>query len=124
MNRFVSALAVLLLAGCNAAPEATPPVAATPAPVDAPAPPAPTPAPAPATVAKRGSATGVVQALDAEARTITIAHGPVEALGWPGMTMTFQAPGVDFATLKAGDHVSFEFDSTGMDGTIVAITKQ
>ena len=130
MKRFTPVLTVLMIAGCNAAPDATPPAASAPAPVEAPAPPAstptPAPAPAPASVAeaKRGSATGVVQSVDVEAKSITIAHGPVEALGWPGMTMAFKAPNVDFATIKAGDNVSFEFDSTGTDGTIVSITKQ
>jgi Cu(I)/Ag(I) efflux system protein CusF len=121
MNRFVPMLAVLLVAGCNAAPDPAPPAATTPAPSE----PAPAPAtPAPAGEVKRASAMGVVQSVDVEAKTITIAHGPVEALGWPGMTMAFQAPGVDFATVKAGDNVSFEFDSTGMDGTIVSITRR
>ena len=122
MNRLAPFLAVLLLAGCNAAPEATPPAASAPAATE----PAPAPAttPPPATVAKRGSATGVVQSIDAAAKTVTIAHGPVEALGWPGMTMTFQAPNTDLSAIKTGDNVAFEFDSTGADGTIVSITKR
>ena len=122
MNRFVPILAVLVLAGCNAAPEATPPAATAP-PVAEPAP-APAPTPPPATETKRGSTTGVVQSIDTEAKTITIAHGPVEALGWPGMTMTFKAPNTDLTTVKVGDNVAFEFDSTGADGTIVSINKQ
>ena len=120
-------LAAMMIAGCNAAPDAAPPAASTPAPAEAapaPAPPAPAPMPPPAGEAKRASATGVVQSMDVEAKTITIEHGPVEALGWPGMTMTFQAPNVDMATVKAGDNVNFEFDSSGMDGTIVSITKK
>ena len=127
MKRFAPILAVLLVAGCNDAPEATPPAAATPAPAEAapaPQPPAPTPAPMPAGEAKRATATGVIESVDATAKTITIAHGPVDALGWPGMTMTFQAPNADIVAFKAGDNVDFEFDSTGMDGTIVSITKK
>ena len=115
-------LVVLLLAGCNAEPESAPPAAAAAAPAAEPAPPA-TPPPAPAET-KRGTATGVVQSIDTTAKTITIAHGPVDALGWPGMTMAFQAPNTDLSTFNAGDNVSFEFDSSGMDGTIVSITKQ
>ena len=121
MTRFIPCLAILLLAGCSQAP--------------APAPAAPTPAavstePAPAamapvtTEAKRASARGVVQSIDAAAKTITIAHGPVESLGWPGMTMTFQAPGADLSAIKAGDEVDFEFTSTGMNGTIESISKR
>jgi Cu(I)/Ag(I) efflux system periplasmic protein CusF len=110
MNRCAFAFLVLLLAGCDAAPQASAP--ATPA-----------PAPAPAT-ARHATASGVVQAVDAAAKTVSIAHGPVEALGWPAMTMTFQAPGVDLAAIRPGDAVAFEFTSTGMDGTIVAIARR
>ena len=123
MNRFAPFVAVLLIAGCNAAPDAAPPVAT--APVSSGVAPAPAPAPTPLPVeAKQASATGVVQSMDAAAHTVTIAHGPVEALAWPAMTMTFQAPDVDLAAIKVGDNVAFEFTSTGMDGTIVSITKQ
>ena len=38
--------------------------------------------------------------------------------------MAFQAPNTDLTAFKAGDIVDFEFDSTGMDGTIVSITKK
>jgi Cu(I)/Ag(I) efflux system periplasmic protein CusF len=121
MNRFASFLAVALIAGCNASPDAPAPAANAPA--SAAAEPAPTASAPMAAEAKRASATGVVQSVDAAAHTVTIAHGPVEALGWPGMTMTFKAPGVDLSTTRAGDNVSFEFTSTGMDGTIEAISK-
>ena len=125
MKRIVLLLSVLIVAGCNRAPEAPAPAAEAPAPAPAASEPAPPPAPAPAPAEfKRGSAAGVVQSIDATAKTVTIAHGPVEALGWPGMTMTFQAPNTDLSTIKAGDNVNFEFDSSGMDGTIVSITKQ
>ena len=79
------------------------------------------PATATATTA---SATGTVQAVDASAGTVTIDHGPVEALQWPAMTMRFQAPDIDLGAIEEGDQVSFEFTSTGMDGTITSITKQ
>lgn len=72
--------------------------------------------------ATRASATGTVQSVDSAARTVTIAHGPVAALQWPAMTMTFKAPDADLAAIKPGDEVSFEFTSTGMDGTITEIT--
>jgi Cu(I)/Ag(I) efflux system protein CusF len=114
MKRIAFLLAALLLAGCNAAPEASAPAAATPA----------TPAPAGAGAAKQASASGVVQSVDLAAKTVSIAHGPVAALGWPGMTMTFHAPDADLSAIQAGDHVAFEFTSTGMDGTITSIAKQ
>lgn len=77
--------------------------------------------PATATTA---SATGTVQAVDASAGTVTIDHGPIDALQWPAMTMTFHAPDVDLGAIEKGDQVSFEFTSTGMDGTITSITEQ
>ncbi|MGH8029208.1 MAG: copper-binding protein [Arenimonas sp.] len=117
MNRFALVLVALMLAGCNQAAQAPAPPANTPAP------PAPAATPV-ATEARRASATGVVESVDAAAHTVTIAHGPVDALGWPGMTMTFQAPDADFSAIKAGDNVAFEFTSTGMDGKIVSITRQ
>ena len=123
MKHLTLVLAVLLAAGCNKAPEPVAPAAEAPAPAAAESTPPATTAPAPAK-AKRATASGVVQSIDPTAKTITIAHGPVDALGWPGMTMAFQAPNTDLAAFKAGDNVEFEFDSTGMDGTIVSITKK
>jgi Cu(I)/Ag(I) efflux system protein CusF len=67
------------------------------------------------------TATGVVESVDVQAQTVTIAHDPVAALQWPAMTMTFKAPGLDLSALKPGDHVSFGFTSRGMDGTITTI---
>ena len=121
MKSFVPLCAALFLAGCNAAPEAptaTAPVA-TPA-----AAPAPEPAAPPAQESRQATATGVVQSIDATAQTLTIAHDRVDALGWPEMTMTFAAPGVDLSSLKAGDAVKFELTAKGMAGTITAISKQ
>ena len=77
-----------------------------------------------ATDAKQASATGTVQAVDPDAGTSTIAHGPVDALQWPAMTMTFMVPGVDLSSIKQGDRVTFEFTSKGMDGTISKIAHQ
>lgn len=124
MKRFLP-LAFLLVAACSAAPEPPAPAAASPA---AGAPPpalktAPAPEPAP-TDAKRANATGTIQSIDAAAPAVTIAHGPVDSLGWPAMTMAFKAPGVDLSAVKAGDEVDFEFASTGMDGTITSISKR
>src|SRR3546814_1881067 len=59
------------------------------------------------------SATGTVHSVDASAGTVTIDHGPVDALRWPAMTMTFQAPDVELGAIEKGDQVSFEFTSTG-----------
>lgn len=67
------------------------------------------------------TATGTVDKTDATAGTITISHGPVEALNWPAMTMGFKATPEQVASVQAGQDVSFEFTSSGMDATITSI---
>jgi Cu(I)/Ag(I) efflux system periplasmic protein CusF len=58
------------------------------------------------------SAEGTIQKIDQQARTVTIAHGPVASLSWPAMTMAFQVQDEGmFATLKEGDQVEFSFTS-------------
>jgi Cu(I)/Ag(I) efflux system protein CusF len=113
-------LATLLLAGCSqpsgydAAAEAT-----TTAPKDEMPMAATEPAPAP--VAKTATATGTVEAVDAAAGKITLAHDPVEALGWPAMTMGFKATPEQIASVKVGQKVEFIFTSQGMEATITRI---
>jgi len=70
------------------------------------------------------TATGTVKKVNTESGTVTIAHGPVQALGWPAMTMGFKAEPDQLKTLKEGDQVEFEFASKGMDSTITRIEKQ
>lgn len=55
---------------------------------------------------------------------VTIAHGPVEALGWPAMTMTFRA--AEPAMLQGigvGDRVAFQFRQSGNDYTLTELRK-
>lgn len=55
---------------------------------------------------------------------VTIAHGPVEGLGWPAMTMTFRATKPEIiAGLKAGDPVSFEFRKAGADYDLTSLSR-
>src|SRR5487761_671226 len=58
---------------------------------------------------KLGHTTGKVVQIDAARSRITIAHHPVPALGWPAMTMTFQATTHQLKGIKAGDQVDFQF---------------
>lgn len=74
-----------------------------------------------APAAATASAYGTVEAVDATARTITIAHGPVDTLKWPAMTMVFKATPEQIASVKAGQKVVFEFESKGMEATITKI---
>ena len=73
--------------------------------------------------AATASGSGEVEALDPVAGTVTINHGPIEALEWPAMTMTFAASGVDLGAIKPGDKVSFELRQTGaMEATVTSIS--
>lgn len=115
--------AIVAMTACSPTGEGTVPAPdTTNTPVPA-TPTEPTPAPVPS-AASKASAAGVVEAVDLAAKTVTIAHGPVDALKWPAMTMTFKAPDADLSAIKQGDHITFEFTSSGMDGTITTITRQ
>jgi Cu(I)/Ag(I) efflux system membrane fusion protein len=62
----------------------------------------------PATVGHR--AQGTVQAIDAKAGTVMLAHGPVPTLGWSAMTMPFVLANPSLAArVKPGAAVSIEF---------------
>ena len=84
-------------------------------------------APAPAANAANAtrtvySASGSVTAITSD--RVTISHGPVEGLGWPAMTMTFQAgePAM-LRGISVGDRVSFQFRQNGTDYPLTAINK-
>jgi Cu(I)/Ag(I) efflux system protein CusF len=70
------------------------------------------------------SATGTVEAIDVSAKTMTIAHGPIAAVKWPAMTMTFSAPTVDLRAIRTGDHVDFKLAVNGMHGEVVEIARR
>jgi Cu/Ag efflux protein CusF len=58
-----------------------------------------------------GQGTGTVNSVDASGHKINLTHGPIPALGWPGMTMDFAvAPAVDLRTLKPGTRVNFTIE--------------
>ena len=70
------------------------------------------------------TASGTVKKVIPEKGLVTIAHGPVEALGWPSMTMSFRATPDQLQTLEKGDQVAFDFYSEGMDSVITRMEKQ
>jgi len=72
---------------------------------------------------KLGHTTGKVVQIDAATSRITIAHHPVPALGWPAMTMTFQANTGQLRGIKTGDQVDFEFYMRGHAAVIERIDK-
>ncbi|MDC7697617.1 copper-binding protein [Vogesella indigofera] len=72
--------------------------------------------------AQMAHAEGVIKALDAKAGTVTLAHGPVQELKWPAMTMAFKLARPELAKgLAVGKKVTFEFQSQGMAAVITAI---
>ncbi len=61
----------------------------------------------PATV----SGSGVVLAVNAGEFIVNLQHEPIEALGWPAMTMDFAvAPEVDLSQLSVNDKVMFQLE--------------
>lgn len=68
------------------------------------------------------TATGTVESVDPASNKIVIAHGPVEALKWPAMTMGFIATPEQIQAVQAGQKVNFEFRSAGANNTITNIT--
>jgi Cu(I)/Ag(I) efflux system periplasmic protein CusF len=67
---------------------------------------------------------GVVQSVDTANGSLTIAHEPIAALGWPAMTMSFK---VDRASLlegvEAGEHIEFMLRGRDMSAVVTSIKK-
>ena len=52
---------------------------------------------------------GKINRIDAEAGTLNLTHGPIQALRWPGMTMGFRVADKSLLKgLKVGDRVDFD----------------
>lgn len=67
---------------------------------------------APAAPAPAGAqGTGVVKSIDTKAGTITLHHGPIAALNWPAMTMTFKAAPDALKAAKPGATVTFTLNA-------------
>ena len=67
-------------------------------------------------------ASGVVKSVDAAKGSVTIAHGPVETLKWPAMTMSFKAKDKNMLEqLKPGATIAFDFEQRGKDYVITRL---
>jgi Cu(I)/Ag(I) efflux system protein CusF len=78
-----------------------------------------------APAAKHGKGTGVIKAIDAKAGTLTIQHGPIPAVSWPAMTMTFKAkPATLLKGLKVGQTIGFDTTVRGVDADVTAVRPQ
>jgi len=76
----------------------------------------------PAKAAKTGNGSGIVKALDLKAAKVTIQHGPIAALAWPGMTMAFIAsPPTLLRSVKVGQRIDFTVRVTPTGPTVTAI---
>lgn len=65
---------------------------------------------APAAKAVSHRATGTLDAIDRKAGSVTVTHGPVPSLKWPGMTMDFVLANPSLIeTLKPGSAIAIEF---------------
>lgn len=65
---------------------------------------------------------GTIHTLDIQAATATIAHAPIESLGWPEMTMAFKvSKGVDLSPFVAGDRVHFLLAARGDSHEVAAL---
>lgn len=66
---------------------------------------------------------GTVKAINAGQQQVTLAHGPIEALGWPAMTMPFNVTESQLLEgISVGDRVSFEL--VGPDNRISKISRK
>lgn len=70
---------------------------------------------------RMANAEGTVAAIDNEAGTITIDHGPVPTVDWPAMTMAFQADEAQRQQVAVGDEIEFSFRMTGSGSEIISI---
>ncbi len=72
---------------------------------------------------KHGTGEGEVVSVNAASGAVSIKHGPIQQLGWPGMTMGFTAKPDMLNGIGAGDKVSFEIDWDGKEGMVTSIKK-
>lgn len=66
------------------------------------------------------SGAGTIKTINAN--QVTIAHGPIAGIGWPAMTMTFEAEGNTASGFKAGDKVDFSFRKAGQAYPLTALS--
>jgi Cu(I)/Ag(I) efflux system protein CusF len=65
---------------------------------------------------------GTVTKVDPAKSTVTIAHGPVQSMKWPAMTMTFKVKDKAMLDKLAKDQkVDFEFREEGKDHVITNV---
>lgn len=75
-----------------------------------------------APAAERVSGSGVVRAINAKDRTVTITHEPIAALNWPAMTMPLEArtPAL-LGQVKVGQAAHFTLEMEAAGPVLVAL---
>jgi Cu(I)/Ag(I) efflux system protein CusF len=69
-------------------------------------------------------ASGVINSVNPEQHKINLSHGPIQAFGWPAMTMDFAVdPSIDLSALKAGMKVDFSVAKSADGSAIVEAAK-
>jgi Cu/Ag efflux protein CusF len=54
---------------------------------------------------------------------VTIAHGPIPAIGWPSMTMAYTAPAELAREAQVGSQVDFSFQKNGSAYQLTSLKK-
>jgi Cu/Ag efflux protein CusF len=74
-----------------------------------------------APAAQTYSGTGKVTAVAGD--QVTIAHGPIPAIGWPSMTMAYTAPAELAREAQVGSQVDFSFRKNGSGYQLTSLKK-
>ncbi len=75
-----------------------------------------------ATVPQSAEGEGTIKAIDRDAGTVTLDHGPIATLNWPAMTMTFKIESVDILKDAAvGNKVHFTLKNQGGKPTVTEL---
>lgn len=68
------------------------------------------------------SGTGKIQSITDD--QVTIAHGPIEGIGWPAMAMSFTAPTGMAEGVSVGSQVDFSFRQDGSAYVLTSLRKR
>jgi len=68
------------------------------------------------------SGVGTIQSIAGD--QVAIAHGPIEGIGWPAMTMAFTAPPDLTESAQVGSQVDFSFHKDGSTYVLTSLRKR
>ncbi|MEJ2534863.1 MAG: efflux RND transporter periplasmic adaptor subunit [Gammaproteobacteria bacterium] len=70
-------------------------------------------------------ANGWIEDIEPGERRMRIAHGPIDALGWPAMNMMFEVePQVDLAAFEVGQNIRFQLRQTEAGDFVITIASR